>query len=288
MLIRTASILGLAVLLGAAPGDDGVKFTSATLQKGARAMVTTDFESTMSMSMKGLGADSKQEASTIFAFVFTIDVTATEKDAASGAKIKLDRANAHVQAMGIDQQEDMPGAGSSWKATRAGDAWKFEGEDGKAPDEELAKALNDFLSPYVGKPPLATALDGKTLKVGDKVTVDGDTAKKIFTYLGSTTSFQSVELELKSTGKEGDAPVAVFALKAKASEAMGPGGAPGAMPAMSLTLEGEITVSTTSLFVLRGAVKGPLSMDTKVGEGDNAMSMSGSGQVTWKHSAVLK
>lgn len=293
MLLRAVPTLELAILIGAAPGDDGVKFTASALQKGAHAEMRTDVESTMSTSIwkSTASADLRAdlcEDTTTFTLVITIDVTASEDGAASEARIRVDRANESVKCGGLGERHDMPGAGASWNAKRRSGEWKFEGEAGELPDERLARILNDSLSSCVGKPSLATLLDGKTLKTGEKITVEGDAAKKAFTCLGSTTTIQSLELVLESTSREGEVPVAVFAMKAKGSGTRAPGRAPGLAPDLSLSLEGEITVCANSLFVLRGNLHGPITMSEKTGEDKGLGTVFGSGRMTWTRTAAFR
>jgi hypothetical protein len=303
MVIRSSLALALAAAIGLATIDDGVKFTGAALLKGAHVRVTADLESTMSSSstFEGLGAEadkeasagSKSEVTTNLGFTFSVDVTAVDKDAALEATIKIDRAKARFKMGQVggesgEQEQEIPGAGTSWHATRKGEQWEFEGEGGAAPDKEMARVLEDVSSRLLAKAPLAAVMDGKTLKIGDKVSVDVAVAKKIFVYFGATNAFQSLDLELKTTGKEGDAPVAIFAAKAVAQPEVVPGQPPPPPDFMTMKLEGEIAVSTTNLFVLRGTLTGPVSMNAKNADGGVTVTISGTGESTWKYTATLR
>ena len=297
MVIRSSVGLAVMAAIGLVPVDDGVKFTAAALAKGAHAAVTADLESSMSSSSKieGLGTEADKEASaetktdvtTKLGFTFSVDVAAVDKDGAIDATIKIDRAKAIFKIDKSDEQtQEIPGAGTSWHATRKGEEWKFEGEGGAPSDAEMARILEDVSSRLLAKAPLAAILDGKTLKIGDKVPLDVEVAKKIFVYFGSSYAFKSFDLELKSIGKEGDAPVAIFAAKAVAQPALQPG-QPFSPDFMTMKLEGEIAICTNNLFVLRGTLSGPVTMNMKGGDGDNVANLSGSGQMSWKYTASL-
>jgi hypothetical protein len=56
---------------------------------------------------------------------------------------------------------------------------------------------------------------------------------------------------------------------------------------MVMKLEGEIAVSTKNLLVLRGTLTGPVSMKSMNDKGGIKVTMSGSGQATWKYTAVV-
>jgi hypothetical protein len=290
MVIRIASGLALAAAIGLGSPrsiDEGVKFKSAPLAKGAHAVVTAELDTKMTTAVKVQGIDAKTEVATRTEFAGTVDVVAADKDAAVEATIKIDHDKTTYKIGVVEQGQDSPGAGTSWSATRKGESWKFAGKDGKAPDGELAKVLEDVASRLLGKAALATTLDGKTLKIGEKLAVDAGVAKRLFVYFGTSTAFRSLDLELKSAGKEGGAPVAVFAVKAVAIPDESAGAAGGPPGDIVMKLEGEIAVDTDNLFVLRGALTGPLSLTGKAGDGDAAVNVSGSGEATWKYGVAL-
>lgn len=286
----TITFVGL-VALGAVDAAqekaaEGVRFGDARLGKGARLAATSTNEATMKTTVKGGGIEQELESSTVVDHAWTVAVTACDEQGVQAATLDVTRVHLRATTPLGEQEHDGSAAGVKWNATRGadGDAWKFAGEAAPAPDDEAKRTLEEIAARALGRAPLAAALAGKSWKVGDKVDVAAADAQRVLATFAEPGTVKSLVLELTGRMELDGVAVATFTAKAhlESSRATEAGGT------MTTDLEGALAVTTAQSLVVRASLAGPTTLDVKVGDGSDAVTIRGVGRSTWTFRAELR
>jgi len=289
--MKTAfTFVGLVALgtVGAAQemAAKSVRFGDARLGKGARFTVTSSNDSTVKMAVKGGGVQELMfETSTLVEYAYTVAVTACDEKGRQTATI--DVARAHVRATSSltrDTEHDCLATKVKWTATRGvdDDAWWFEGEGPQ--DSEARRTLEEIAARALGRAPLAAALAGRTLKVGDKVDVPVAEAKRLLATFAELHDVKSFELELTGTKQLDGVAVATFAAKVHFESIP----KTDSNDATTIDLEGEIAVTLAQSIIVRASLAGPTRSDMTIGSGSGAVNMRGTGRLKWTFRAELR
>jgi len=275
-----------AALVAQEKAAEGVRFGDARLAKGARLAATSTNTAALKTTVKGGGVEQELESSTVLDHAWTAAVI--ECDEKGGQAATLDVTRVHLRAttpLG-EQEHDSSAAGVKWSATRGadGDAWKFTSEGAPAPDVEAKRTLEEIAARALGRSPLAAALAGRTLKVGEKVEVAATDAQRVLATFAEPGTVKSLVLELTGQKELDGVVVATFAAKAhlESSRATEAGGT------TTTDLEGELAVTTAQSLVVRASLAGPTTLDVKVGTGGDAVTIRGAGRSTWTYRAELR
>jgi hypothetical protein len=296
--LRAAARLAIATLAAfafaaaqAAP-PEGATFGRTPLAKGARLVANSRNEQNVKSTVKGGGIEQSIDGTTSVEFGWTVAVTEADEKAATAAAIEVTRAHIHLVTPLGEQDEEGKVAGRSFQAVRASDGWGFTAKEGPPPDDEGLVTLRAIAAHALDPSPIAAALDGRRLAVGQKLKLAADDAKRLLATLAESWTVKSFELELASIAKAdvkakdaaGRLETARFA--AKATLAASGAAAAGADATMELT--GELVVATASSRLLRASLAGPIRMDGKLGAGEAAITIQGSGEAKWSFAAKLE
>jgi hypothetical protein len=264
----------------------GVRFGDARLQKGAQLVATSSNEATLKTTVKGGAVEQEIESATVVDYAWTVAVTACDEKGLQAATLDVARAHLRATTPLGETEHDSPAAGAKWSATRGeGDAaWRFARDGAPAPDDEAKRTLEEIAERALGRAPLATALAGRTLKVGDKVVVAAADAQRALATFAETAAVKSLELELTGSKELDGVAVATFAAKARLESAQ-PTEAGGTT---ATDLAGELAVTTAQSLVVRASLAGPTTLDVKVGAGSDAVTIHGAGRSTWTFRAELR
>ncbi len=278
--------LALVLLLAQEKAAEPVRFGDARLAKGARVAATSTNEAALKTTVKGDGVEQELESSTVVDYAWVVAVTACDEKGAQAAALDVTRAHLRATTPLGEQEHDSPAAGAKWTATRGadGDAWTFASEGAPAPDDEAKRTLEEIAARALGRAPLAAALAGKALKVGDKIEVAAADAQRALATYADPATVQSLALELTGTQEQDGVAVATFAAKAhlesrNATEAGG---------TTTTDLAGELAVTTAQSQIVRASLSGPVTLDVKVGDDRESVTIHGTGRSTWTYRAELR
>jgi hypothetical protein len=281
-----ALLVLIAALAAQEKAAEGVRFGDARLQKGARVVATSSNEATLKTTVKGGAVEQEIESATVVDYAWTVAVTACDEKGAQAATLDVARAHLRATTPLGETEHDSPAAGAKWSATRGeGDAaWRFARDGAPAPDDEAKRTLDEIAARALGVAPLATALAGRTLKVGDKVDVAAADAQRALATFAEPGAVKSLALDLTGTKEIDGLAVATFAAKAhlESTQATEAGGT------TTTDLEGEIAVTTAQSQIVRATLSGPTTLDVKVGDGKDAVTIHGTGRSTWTFRAELR
>jgi hypothetical protein len=296
---RLLASCGAVVLLASLPfvaaqttPPEGVAFGRAPLPKGIHLVATSSNEQSVKSTVKGGGVEQAVDGTTRVDFGWDVAVTASDEKGAQAGTIDVTRAHIHVAMPLGEQDEESSAAGRSWQAKRADAGWSFTTKEGPAPDEETNTTLRAIAARALEAAPFAATLDGKRLAVGETLKLAPDDAKRLLATFAESWTVDAFELKLKSVKRDGKADAkdgsesetaqfdVTAALSASGENSVGADA--------SMALSGELVFSTAHSLLLRASLSGPIKIDGKVGDGEGAVTIQGSGEAKWSFAAELK
>lgn len=293
--VALAPFLALALAAAQTAPPETVAFGRAPLPKGSRVVASSSNEQDVKSTVKGGGIEQAIDGSTRVELGWSVTVAEADEKEAKGATIEVTRAHVHVVSPLLEQDDDVPVAGRTFLATRAGAGWSFaakkgkEGDEQPAPDDEGLVTLRAIAAHALDPSPIATALDGKRLAVGDSVKLSAEDAKRLLATLAESWTVKTCELKLASIAradpKAADAAARLESARFTVTTTLAASGPATAGADATMELTGDLVVATASSRVLRATLSGTIKLDGPAGA---AVSIHGSGQAKWLLSAELR
>lgn len=290
-----ASFAALALIVAQAAPNDSATFGRAPLPKGTRLLATSSDEQEVKSTVKGRGIEQAIDGSTRVELGWSVAVAESDHKEIKAASIEVTRAHVHVASPLVDQDDESPVAGRTFQATRVGDGWSFACKEGPAPDEEGLVTLRAIAARALDPSPIAAALDGRRLAVGETVKLPAADAKRLLATLAESWTVKSCELKLASIVRADpnskDASARLETARFTVTTALAASGPATAGADAGLELAGELVVATAHSLVLRASLEGPVRIDGRLGGSAgsaDAVTIEGSGQAKWNLAVALR
>jgi hypothetical protein len=281
-----AALAALTLVAAQAAPTDSATFGRAPLPKGVRLVATASNEQNVKSTVKGGGVEQAIDGATKVEFGWTVAVTESDEKGAKAASIDVTRADIHVVTPLGEQDEASKVVGRTWLATRSDDGWSFAAKEGAPPDDEGLVTLRAIAARALDPSPIAAALDGRRLAVGETLKLPADDAKRLLATLAESWTVKAFELKLASIAQRDEKARESARFEMKTTLVTSGIAAAGADA--TLDLSGELVVATSTSLVLRASLAGPVRLDGRLGGGAGEVRITGSGDAKWSYAAELK
>lgn len=171
---------------------------------------------------------------------------------------------------GAEPQQD-PIAGKSYYCRRIGEGIQVLTREGAEPPAEEKKLVAENME-TLGKPnPLAEYLAGKTVAVGDKLTLPADIAQRLLGLGGALGEVTKFELTLAKLAEQDGQPCAVFQADIEAQQTD--------TSQMRLLIGGPMTIEAATCRAVSSDLSGPIGMSHSLNDPRGRLQLDSTGRV---------
>ncbi|TWT36680.1 hypothetical protein KOR34_16200 [Posidoniimonas corsicana] len=164
-----------------------------------------------------------------------------------------------------------PIAGKSYYCRRVGDTIRVQTADGKTPPPEESRLVAENME-TLGKPnPLAEYLAGKTVAIGDKLTLPAEVAQRLLGLGGALGEVTKFEMTLTKVATVEDASCAVFLADIEAQRTDS--------SQMRMMVAGPMTIQAETCRAVSSELSGPIGMSHSLNDPRGRLQLDSTGRV---------